>query len=351
MNNPLYLHGDSPLRSGNSTRLWRRHKPAIVLCGALAAAALGSFLFTGCATGNPLTRTVVVTNEVVTLRTNTVLEFVPQSPQLVYVTNTVAGAPVVVTNTVQAPPLIITNQVPVFVTNAELATNFVVNPALAEGIATARSINSALNATPSAPFVDWGLKALGGALTLFAGYQTRQAAKAKAKEADARAKEAQAQADASLARSVSSTVIRAIETYPGQEIDDVKAHIERTSVMAGTADLVEAQVQATVGPLEEYLADGKLDANELLAMANDLSVKEADVPAVYRKAFTEMRSNVLAARGFTEGGVVRRPSDPGNVVIKPLHAMNEARTNIPNAINKGPVQVPESSVRPSGQPV
>lgn len=261
-----------------------RHAPVLVTAILTIIVIAILFLCAGCASGrNPLTTAIVVTNTVVSPPvTNVVVIPVPQPPERVYITNTVQGAPVVVTNWMERPPVVVTNVVvSPSLTNFVIATNWVANPELLAGLETARRANSALNPTPSAPFVDWGLTLVGGVATLVAGWQTRRASRAD-----------QAASRATL---VADTVIKGIETYPGRELDRVKQHIAKVSELTGAVDLVDERVQAIASTVSGALEDGRIDANELGDLANNLSVKEADVPERYRVAFRELRQNVLSS--------------------------------------------------------
>ncbi len=240
-------------------------------------AALVLFFASGCARiHNPLTRAVIITNTVVSPPvTNTVLLPIPQTPQLVYVTNTLQGATVVVTNLIERPPQLVTNTVVLPpVTNLVERTHYIANPELLAGLETARRANSALNPTPSAPFVDWGLTLVGGVATLVAGWQTRRANRAKL---------------------VADTVIKGVETYPGRELDRVKEHIAKVSELTGAVRDLDERVQVISGTVSGALADGRIDAIELSDLARNLAVQETDVPEAYRKAFRELRQSVLSS--------------------------------------------------------
>ncbi len=262
-----------------------RHTPFLVTAVLVTVAIIAFAFFTGgCASGrNPLTAPVVVTNTVVSPPvTNVVVIPVPQPAQLVYVTNTVQGVASVVTNWVEKPPVVVTNVVvSPSLTNYVVATNYVANPELLAGLETARRVNSAVNPTPSAPFVDWGLTLIGGVATLVAGWQTRRASRAD-----------QAASRATL---VADTVIKGIETYPGRELDRVKQHIAKVSELTGAVDLVDERVQAIAATVSGALEDGRIDANELSDLARNLAVGEADVPERYRTAFRDLRNNVLSS--------------------------------------------------------
>lgn len=272
---------DSPGRSADTTgsssgsveRAWLSPAGRV---GFISLAAATLLLASGCAA---LTRPVVSQRSVeVPARTNEVIRVEVPPPQLVYVTNTVAGATVILTNWLPSEPIRVTNLVVVPATNTIVTvTNaWEPNPGLVAGIQTAQTLNGALNPTPSAPLVNWGLTALGGVATLVAGWQTRRAQK----EGSARAT-----ADALI-----ETTIKAIETYPGREIDQVKAHIAKVSALTGVADQLDARVQAVAPAVESALADGKVDASELVALANDPRVREEDLPVHLRDAFRKLRA-------------------------------------------------------------
>lgn len=260
-----------------------RHTPFFVtaIFVAIAIIALG-LACGGCASASPFRPVVpqLQTNQVVTPVLDPI-ERIEWRTNTVVITNVVAGERLVVTNFITTPALVITNEVH-WVTNTVVTTNsYVVNPDFSAALETARRANSALNPTPSAPFVDWGITLLGGVATVVAGWQTRKAAKANA-----------AADQASL---VADTVIKGIETYPGSELDRVKEHIARVSQLTGAVELVDERVQAISETVSGALADGRIDALELGDLANNLRVKEADIPERYREAFRELRQNVLAA--------------------------------------------------------
>lgn len=259
--------------SGLAERAWS-HPAGRVSFISLAATAL--LLGSGCAA---LTRPVVSQQVVpVPSRTNEVVRVEVPPPRIVYVTNTVAGAPVILTNWIPSEPIRVTNLVVVPPTNMVVMVTNVWEPApgLVAGIQTAQTLNGALNPTPSAPLVNWGLTALGGVATLVAGWQTRRAQQQAS---------AKATADALL-----ETTIKAVETYPGRELDQVKLHIARVAALTGVADQLDERVQ-TVAPLvADALADGKMDASELLALALDPRVQETDIPEHLRGAFRKIRA-------------------------------------------------------------
>lgn len=237
--------------------------------GSISLAAATLLLASGCAA---LTRPVIGQRSIeVPARTNEVVRVEVPPPQLVYVTNTVAGATVVLTNWLPSEPIRVTNLVVVPATNMVVTvTNaWEPNPGLVAGIQTAQTLNGALNPTPSAPLVNWGLTALSGVATLVAGWQTR-----KKMSADA----------------LIETTIKAIETYPGHEIDQVKAHIARVSALTGVAEQLDERVQAVAPLVDSVLSDGKVDAAELVALANDPRVREEDLPPNLREAFRKLRA-------------------------------------------------------------
>jgi hypothetical protein len=188
----------------------------------------------------------------------------------------------VVTNWVTAPGQ--TSAVPVMVTNWMVTTNvivqppatnwvsvtnWVVNPELSAGVESVRRLNSALNPTPTAPLVDWGLTGLAGVAGIIAAWQSRRANRVGL---------------------VADTVIRAVETFPGAT--PIKRHVERVSALTGCADELAERVETATAQIAEMMGDGQLDALELLRLARDRAVRVEDVPAIYREAFTVLRAGV-----------------------------------------------------------
>lgn len=254
---------------------WQRHQPLWVV--ALITIALLALvgLLGGCETNpaGPLTRPVVVTNEVIRAITNTVVREIHLPPERVVVTNVVQGNPVTITNLVEAAPVYFTNTFTSWSTNLVERTNWIANPDLLAGIETARRVNGALNPTPSAPLVDWGLSILGGIAALAAGWQTRRANRA------------------GLAV---DTVIKAVETYPGKELDQVKEHIQRVSELTGADQILHDRVQSVTEEITGALSDGRMDANEILGLAKDPRVQEDQIPGIYREAFRALRRQMTA---------------------------------------------------------
>jgi hypothetical protein len=248
-----------------------------VLQSILAILCMAALLLwvTGCASGNPFTRPVVreTTVPVPTLVTNPVAVAVPQPPRIEYVTNVIAGTPQIITNIIQLPPLVVTNERVALVTNfvPVLATNYVANPDLMAGIESVRRANSALNPTPSAPLVDWSLTALGAVATIAAAWQTRRANRAGL---------------------VADTVIKAVETYPGKDLGNVKRHISRISELTGAGTLLAERVDSVTEAISGAMADGRMDANEIHTLAKDPRVKVTDIPPTYREAFLAFRENM-----------------------------------------------------------
>jgi hypothetical protein len=252
----------------------------LIICGLL-------MLLPGCASANPLgllTKPTVRTNEIVRYVTNAVEVPVFQPPLVVTVTNTVTlpgspvPVPVVVTNFVERPPLIFTNYIAVPVTNFALATNFAINPSLENGISVAQTLN-ALNPTPTAPAINLGLMALAGFAGIVARWQNRKAN--------------QAQAAAELSDDLAKTVILGVESYNGPGGDKIKQAIARVSEIRE----VKAELHSRVKAVTEAMADGRMDANELHALASDPSVAVEDVPEIYRKAFSALREAIESTRG------------------------------------------------------
>ncbi len=231
-------------------------------------------LLAGCGT---LTRPILGTRTVeVPARTNEVIATVQQPPQVVVVTNAVTGAPLVVTN--WSEPIRVTNLVVLPPTNIVVTvTNaWEANPGLIAGIQTAKQINSMANPTGTALVVNWGLTAFGGLATLVAGGQTRRAR--------------QASSAAATADAIIETVVKAVETYPGDQIDQVKKHIRQVSALTGVADQLDERVQEVAPLVERALADGHMDAGEFIDLVNNPKVTAADLPERFRAAFTKLRN-------------------------------------------------------------
>ncbi len=179
------------------------------LASAAAAITFGLLLlFTGCAASAPgATRSLAP----VITRTNAAPEIVTnQVTQIV---------PVVVTN---ADSITVTNYVTnlAHVVSTNWQTNIVsaVNPIWTQTIDGARAVNSTLNPTPSAPFVNIGLTALSGVLGWFAAWQNRRRARATG---------------------LLNTVIAGVEAAKNP---DVKKAIAETSKLWGTRNELAAHV-------------------------------------------------------------------------------------------------------------
>jgi hypothetical protein len=273
---PLYISSQAPSRSTPTPKqLWRRHRPLFVAAALIATAFLFAGLISGCASASPFRPIVpqLVTNQVLT-RVEDPIERIEWRTNVVTVTNVLPGERVIVTNVVTTTPvLVVTNEVH-WITNQVVATNaFVVSPEFQAALETGRRVNSALNPTPSAPFVDWGITAVGAIATAVAAWQTRKA-KGSGRIAD--------------------TLIKAVETYPGREGAAVKEHISRVSALTGVSDALDDRVQSVTESIDAALADGRLDANEIYALAKDRRVTEADVPTRYHEAFRALRSQMPA---------------------------------------------------------
>ncbi len=256
----------------------RKHPIVFTFIVGLVLLPLG-ILLTGCA-GGGLTRPVTATRTVdVPERTVEMVQYAPQPPTLIYVTNTVAGEPVVITNVIERPPIVVTNTVvlPATTEQVTVTNGYAPDPRFTAGIESARRLNAALNPTPTSPLVDWGLTALGGIATIVAGWQTRRLQRERdlRKEADA----------------VIDTVVKAVETYPGREVEQVKAHIHRVSQITDVAEELDRRVQTTAaGLVQDALADGRMTAAEFLSLAQNPLITEADLPENFRPALRKLRA-------------------------------------------------------------
>lgn len=238
-----------------------------IVSAVLILFALVTSLFVGgCSSINPIvpvrsTNTVVLTNlvpfETVLWKTNTV----------VFTNETV------VTNIVQRTPVVVTNFDIVVSTNFVVATNaYEVSQEFTSGIQTAKRVNSAFNATPSAPVVDWGLSIATLVAGSVAAWKTNRARKADTAR--------------STAELVRDTMIRAVETAPPGAASAVKKHIAAVANMAG----VSVDLDVAVQKVTLAMADGKMTADEFLALANDPNVTVEMIPLEMREAFKRLRS-------------------------------------------------------------
>lgn len=219
----------------------------------------------GCASLSPVvpvrgTNLVTITNfipvETVAWRTNTLV-----------VTNDA-----VVTNIVQRSPIVVTNFDVVVSTNIVVVTNgFEVSSGFTSAVQTAKQVNSALNPTPTAPMVDWGLSIATAAAGAFAAWKNAQA-----KKTASRALAAELGRD---------TIIRAIETAPPALAASVKKHVATVASMSGTSGHVADAVAKVTAAME----DGKMSAEEFLALANDPTVSRDLIPTEMQAAFDRLR--------------------------------------------------------------
>ncbi len=271
---PLPFH--KPVRAGDPSRsFWRRHQPVFMAALMVVLAFVAAALLSGCSAMGAYRPIVpqLQTNQVVRPVLDPI-ERIEWRTNVVTVTNVLPGERLVVTNVVTTTPvLVITNEVH-WITNQVVATNaFVVSPEFQAALETGRRVNSALNPTPSAPFVDWGITAVGAIATAVAAWQTRKA-RDNGRLAD--------------------TLIKGVDTYPGRDVDAVKQHLSRVSGLTGPAVALDDRVQSVTESIDAALADGRLDANEIYALAMDRRVTEADVPPRYREAFCALRGQMPA---------------------------------------------------------
>jgi hypothetical protein len=271
---PLPFH--KPVRAGDSSRsFWRRHQPVFMAALMVLIAFAAAALLTGC-TAMGAYRPIVpqlATNQVLTPILDPI-ERIEWRTNVVTVTNVLPGERLVVTNVVTTTPVIVVTNEVHWVTNQVVTTNaFVVSPEFRAALETGRRVNSAVNPTPSAPFVDWGITAVGAIATAVAAWQTRKA------QGSGR---------------IADTLIKAVETYPGREGAAVKEHISRVSALTGVADALDDRVQSVTESIDAALADGRLDANEIYQLAKDRRVSEADVPTRYHEAFRALRGQLPA---------------------------------------------------------
>jgi hypothetical protein len=232
-------------------------------------------LVSGCSSLPSFARPVVPltkTNTVVLTVTNTVPEIRWQT-NTVAVTNLVAGERVVVTNTLERTPVVLTNfEVRVW-TNVVVVTNgYAVNADFSAAVETARRANSALNPTPTAPLVDWGLSLVTLAAGAVAAWKTRQQKKT--------------QGFLDTAVDVRDTLIKAVETAPPAVSDSLKRHVASIAELRDIGPELDDAVQKVTAAM----ADGKITAEEFLDLANDPQVTEESLPTAYRSAFRKLRA-------------------------------------------------------------
>jgi len=167
-----------------------------------------------------LTKPVVTQQEVTLPATTNVVRstnFPPQTVSLAitndvvtYITNT--PPPIVVTHTIIQPPT----------TGFVNVTNYVPNPGLLQFVDTAKTVNGAVNVTPTSAPINLGLSALAGLATLVAAWQNRKSNKAT---------------------DVASTIISAIEKLPPDVANVIKPAVQAAGIRAGVADDIHEAVQ------------------------------------------------------------------------------------------------------------
>lgn len=208
---------------------------------------------------------VVTTNPVVS-RELTPVERIEWRTNTVVVTNVLPGEVLVVTNVqAVAPVIVFTNEIRM-VTNQVVSTNgYVVNPQFRDAVETARGINSAVNPTPTAPMVDWGLTLATLAAGGVAAWKTRSAKRSEI---------------------LRDTLIKAVETAPSSVSSVIKKHV------AGVADLrgVSADLDQAVQKVTAAMADGHMSAEEFWKLAQDPTVTEDIIPEPMRPAFRKFRA-------------------------------------------------------------
>jgi hypothetical protein len=141
--------------------------------------------------------------------------------------NAITETPQVSTNIVVIPAMTNfvfdgTNIVPVVTperteTNYATSTVYAANPTWIKGIQTAQRINSSVNPTPSAPFIEWGLGLAACGLGWYARFKTKREQQARERE----------QRTAGLLE----TVIAGVEAANNP---DVKQKIKETAKLFGT---------------------------------------------------------------------------------------------------------------------
>lgn len=224
-------------------------------------------LFSGCSVLGAYKPVVpsVQTNHVVTPVLSPI-ERIEWRTNTVTVTNVLPGERIVVTNVqAVAPVIVFTNEV-LLVTNQVVVTNgYAVNPQFADAVENGRRLNSALNPTPTAPLVDWGLSLATVAAGAVAAWKTRSAKKAEI---------------------VRDTLIKAVETAPPGLGAAIKRHV------AGVADLrgVSGDLDSAVQKVTAAMADGRMTADEFNDLANDPSITEDMIPEQMRAAFRKLRA-------------------------------------------------------------
>lgn len=225
-----------------------------------------SFFATGCGVLHAYRPVVPViqTNTEVS-RVSSPIERIEWRTNTVTVTNVLPGERIVVTNVqAVAPVIVFTNEV-LLVTNQVVATNgFAVNPQFQEAIENGRRLNSALNPTPTAPLVDWGLSLLTVGAGAVAAWKTKSARKADV---------------------LRDTLIKAVETAPPGVSAAIKKHVADVADLRG----VSGDLDRVVQKVTSAMADGRLTAEEFVELANDPNVTEDMIPEAMRSAFRKFR--------------------------------------------------------------
>ena len=258
-----------------------RFTRGIILFAAALLSLIILSLVSGCSSFPSFVRPVVPvtsTNTIVLTVTNTVPE-IHWRTNTSTVTNLVAGERVIITNVLDRTPIVITNfEVRVW-TNITVVTNgYAVNQDFTAVVETARHANSALNPTPTAPLVDWGLSLVTLVAGGYAAWKNRQHKQAEGKLS------AQ-QAALETAQDISTTLIKSIETAPPGSVDLLKRHVASVANLRDIGPELDAAVQKVTAAM----SDGKVTAEEFLAWANDPTITEEHLPAVYRSAFRKLR--------------------------------------------------------------
>jgi len=272
----------------NTRRLHNKHNHFAIGASAfgvaflIIAVLLAAGLLQGCSSLPSFATPVVpvtMTNTVVQTVTNTVPEIRWQT-NTVAVTNLVAGERVVVTNVLERTPIVVTNlEVRVWTNITVLTNGYAVNADFSAAVETARRANSALNPTPTAPLVDWGLSLAAVGAGLYARWKNK-------KHQEAEGKLAAQQVVLETAQDVSTTLIKAIETAPPGSVESLKRHVAR---IASLRD-IGTELHDAVQKVTAAMADGKITASEFLDLANDPDVTEESLPTAYRSAFRKLRA-------------------------------------------------------------
>jgi hypothetical protein len=239
-------------------------------------------LVSGCSSLPSFARPVVPvtqTNTVVLTLTNTVPEIRWQT-NTVAVTNLVAGERVVITNVLDRTPIVVTNLEVRVWTNITVVTNgYAVNQDFTAAVETARRANSALNPTPTAPLVDWGLTLFGLAASGIAAWKNRQHKQAEGKLS------AQ-QVAIETVEDINTTLIKSIETAPPVIVGQLKKHVASIAALRDIGPELDAAVQKVTAAM----ADGHMTAEEFNDLAQDPAVTEDMIPPAMRAAFRKLRA-------------------------------------------------------------